>query len=87
MKAPRSIRTRKSAALLANRLYGIASRFYGVAQIEAMKEPKKRFLMDDEIAAIAELRSHANKVLAMLERAPGQVGADSNGSNDDANGE
>lgn len=78
----RGITTRKSAATFAQKVFGLTTRLYGVAQIEAAKPVEKRFLTDDEIAAIAELRSYANRVTGLLERQPGERNADSNGSND-----
>jgi hypothetical protein len=83
----RGITTRKSAASFATKLSGFAGRLFGVAQVEAAKPADKRFLTDQEIAAIAELRSHARQVAALLERPLGEAKADSNGSTDDASGE
>jgi hypothetical protein len=80
----RGITTRKALVAFARKVVGFVTRLWGVADIEAAKPAAKRFLTDDEIVAIAELRSHANRVIALLERPAGQRNADSNGSNDDA---
>jgi hypothetical protein len=82
--SPRSsgLSTRKSTAAFATKLSGLAARLFGVAQVEAAKPADKRFLTDREIAAIAELRSHARQVAALLGSPAGASTADSNGSND-----
>jgi hypothetical protein len=83
----RGITTRKSAATFAQKVFGLTTRLFGVAQIEAAKPAEKRFLTDDEIAAVAALRSHARQVAALLGRPLGQAKAETNGSTDDASSE